>query len=256
MGLFGSIFGGAVGFAIGGPIGAMLGAVMGGKVGDNTQQVGSRQTQGYNAQDLQAAFTIALVSLAAKVAKADGRVCEDEVKAFDEFLKTNMRLSKSERVNAARVFNIARDNDVDAQEYAKQLRQIFRGDRNRLRDIITLLFMIALADGELHAQEEALISQIAQSMGLNSHDVENCRATFNATRGTAPTSLEDAYKVLGVSESDSDADVKSAHRKLVREYHPDVLASKGLPDDFLEYSRKKMVAINDAWDVIKDRRDL
>lgn len=169
MGLFGSIFGGAVGFALGGPIGAMLGAMMGGKVSGASQQFNARQAQGYSAQDLQAAFTIALVSLAAKVAKADGRVCANEISAFDDFLKSNMRLSKDERVNAARVFNIARDNDVEAQEYAKQLRQIFRGDRNRLRDIITLLFMIALADGELHAQEETLIKQIAQAMGLNSY---------------------------------------------------------------------------------------
>jgi len=72
MGLFGSLFGGAIGFAFGGPIGAMLGAMMGGRVGNaNAQHAG-----GYSSRDLQTAFTIALVSLAAKVAKADGRVCQ------------------------------------------------------------------------------------------------------------------------------------------------------------------------------------
>jgi DnaJ like chaperone protein len=255
MGLFGSIFGGAVGFALGGPLGAMMGAMMGGRVSSATSQ--TRHAGGHSAQEMQAVFTVALVSLAAKVAKADGRVCEDEVRAFDDFLKNNMRLSKGERVNAARVFNLARDNTNEATEFAAQLKQLFRGDRNRLRDIITLLFMIALADGELHPQEEALISQIAQAMGLNKHDVENCEATYNATRrGGSSTSISDAYKVLGVKENSSDAEVKSSHRKLVREYHPDVLASKGLPEDFLEYAQQKMVAINDAWDVIKEKRSM
>ncbi|MBC8370510.1 MAG: co-chaperone DjlA [Planctomycetes bacterium] len=254
MGLFGSIFGGAVGFALGGPIGAMLGAMMGGRASNAAAQ--AQQVGGYSARDLQTAFTIALVSLAAKVAKADGRVCENEVSAFDDFLKTNLRLPKDERQNAGRVFNLARDNDVPAIEYAKQLHQIFRGDRNRLLDVITILLMIALADGELHPQEENVIGQIARAMGLNARDVENCKATFNATRGTATTSATDAYKVLGVNKGASDAEVKSAHRKLVREYHPDVLASKGLPEDFVEYAQKKMVAINDAWDVVKNARGL
>jgi DnaJ like chaperone protein len=196
------------------------------------------------------------VSLAAKVAKADGRVCENEIRAFDDFMKNSMRLSKEERVNAARIFNLARDNDNDATEFAAQLRQLFRGDRNRLRDIITLLFMIALADGDLHPQEESLISRIAQAMGLSTHDVESCKATFNSTRPGSSTSISDAYKVLGVNESTSDSEIKSAHRKLVREYHPDALASKGLADDFLEYAQQKMVAINDAWDVIKEKRGM
>ena len=255
MGLFGSIFGGAVGFALGGPLGAMMGAMMGGRVSSATSR--TRHAGGYSAQEMQAVFTVALVSLAAKVAKADGRVCEDEIRAFDDFLKNNMRLSKAERVNAARVFNLARDNTNEATEFAAQLKQLFRGDRNRLRDIITLLFMIALADGELHPQEEVIISQIAQAMGLNKQDVENCEATYNATRrGGSSTSVSDAYKVLGVNENSSDAEVKSSHRKLVREYHPDVLASKGLPEDFLEYAQQKMVAINDAWDVIKEKRGM
>ncbi len=254
MGLFGSLFGGAIGFAFGGPIGAMLGAMMGGRVGNATSN--AQHSGGYSSHDLQTAFTIALVSLAAKVAKADGRVCENEIRMFDDFLKTNMRLPKDERENAARVFNLARDNNVPATEYAKQLHQIFRGDRNRLLDVITILFMIALSDGKLHPQEESLINQIARVMGLNAHDVENCKATFNATRGNPQTSVADAHKVLGVSEASSNTEVKSAHRKLVREYHPDALASKGLPDDFLEYAQKKMVAINDAWDVVKDARNI
>jgi DnaJ like chaperone protein len=103
MGLFGSLFGGAIGFAFGGPIGAMLGAMMGGRVGNATSN--AQHSGGYSSHDLQTAFTIALVSLAAKVAKADGRVCENEIRMFDDFLKTNMRLPKDERENAARVFN-------------------------------------------------------------------------------------------------------------------------------------------------------
>ncbi|MDP6963562.1 MAG: co-chaperone DjlA [Planctomycetota bacterium] len=251
--MFGSIFGGAIGFALGGPLGAVLGAMVGGSTGGASPQQHHRQ---HSPHELQTAFTIALVSLAAKVSKADGRVCENEIRAFDDFLKNNMRLSNSERKKAAKIFNIARDNSHQATDFALQLRQIFSRDPNRLRDIVTLLFMIALADGALHPLEENLIQRIAAAMGLSHSDVENCKATFTSTQRGSTISVGEAYKVLGVNESASDDEVRRAHRKLVREYHPDVLTSKGLPEDFLEYSKKKMAAINDAWDAVKSHRQI
>ncbi len=206
-----------------------------------------------SAQQQQMAFAMALTSLAAKVAKADGQVTGDEVRAFDGFLQSSLRMSTAERRFAAQVFNQARDSATPASEFAKQVRSVFQGQPDRLRDVLTILLMVAFADGKLHPAEETLLRSISSDMGLTDADYQSCKATFMSSAGISDI---DPYEVLGVPSSASDAEVRSAHRRLVRDYHPDVLQSKGLPEDFTEFASKKMSAINDAWSVVREERGL
>lgn len=252
MGIFGAIVGAVAGSAFGGLPGSLLGSMIGSSLGDRMGGAAAR-TVASSAQQQQMVFAAAITSLAAKVAKADGTVTGDEVQAFDHFLKDSMRMSVEERKYAASIFNQARDSETPASEFATQLGRVFRGHRDRLRDVITILLMIALADGKLHPAEEALMKSIARDMGLSEGDYQSCKATFMSSAGVSDTN---PYEVLGVQRSDSDADVRSAHRRLAREYHPDVLASKGLPEDFKEFASKKMAAINDAWSEIRAERGL
>lgn len=270
MGIFGTIFGGALGLAVGGPLGAVLGAAIGSSIGQGNTGFGggpgsfgdNRSGGGHtgtfrsprNAQELQLAFAVALTSLAAKVAKADGKVTHDEIQTFDHFLKHSLQLNQEDRRVAAKVFNAARDSQAPVSEFTGQIRSLFRAEPYRLRDIITILLTVALADGHLHAAEEKLIREISRSFGLSEADYRSCKASFEATHGKADTTSP--YEVLGVTSSASDEEVRSAHRKLVREYHPDKLQSKGLPEDFLEYAKEKMTAINAAWARIKKERGL
>jgi DnaJ like chaperone protein len=271
MGIFGSIIGGTLGFLAGGPLGMIMGTVLGSKfdrVGDYTSGGFGSTTQtsggGYarsgrildarqRAQDMQMAFAVALTSLAAKVAKADGKVTQDEIQTFDHFLKTSLQMSVEDRKFAAKVFNEARNSPASTAEFTQQVRSLFRQQPDRLRDIVTILLAIAIADGHLHPAEESVIRQITRELGLSDHDYQSCRATFMATHGEADTS---PYEILGVEESATDAEVRAAHRRLVREYHPDVLNSKGLPEEFLEFAHEKMAAINDAWSRVKKQRNL
>ena len=251
MGIFSSLFGAAIGGMFGGPLCAILGYAVGSNLRTNAHKSSS-----YSQRDLQAAFTVALVSLAAKVAKADGKVCENEINAFDDFLKRNLGMSTQERQHAAKIFNVARDSKYPPEDFAKQLRSIFAQQGDRLRDVLTILYMIAFADNQIHSSEERIIKKIGLAMGLSLQDIVQCRATFDSVQSKHKYSLNDAYQVLGVSPKDSDEKIKSAHRKLVREYHPDKLASKGLPEDFNEFAKQKMVAINEAWNTIKSQRAL
>ncbi|MCP4092191.1 MAG: DnaJ domain-containing protein [Planctomycetes bacterium] len=272
MGIFGSIIGGTLGMLAGGPLGMVLGSVIGGQIGSDSAQSdfggspysgGGTARSGYERvgrvnprqaqRDLQLAFAMALTSLAAKVAKADGRVTQDEIEAFDHFLKHSLHLSLEERKLAAEVFNQARNSTATTHEFTDQVRSIFRNQPDRLRDIVTILLAIALADGHLHPKEERLIQQIARDLGLSERDYQSCRATYKMSHGEPETS---PYEVLGVSSSATDAEVRAAHRRLVREYHPDVLASKGLSEDFTEFAHEKMTAINDAWSRVKKQRNL
>ncbi len=257
MGLLGTLFGGTVGFMLGGPLGMIIGGAIGSQAGSDRMDPGAG-TRGGRArlrgtgafQDTQATFLVTLISLAAKVAKADGRVTREEVQAFDAFLRDNLRMSAEERRMAARIFNEARDSNVGASQLARQARGILGPFPDRLRDLVSLLLQIAHADGRLHPAEETLIRQIARDLGLSDRDYQECRALFGPA-GPTPGS---AYEILGVAPDATEAEIKKTYRQIAREYHPDVLQSKGLPADFMQFAKEKLQKVNEAYDVIKKER--
>ena len=250
MGIFSTLVGGSLGFAIGGPFGALLGSMLGSQLGGDATTVRSGT---YSTRDAQQFFAVALTCLAARVAKADGRVTQDEVDAFDGFLRKGMGMSVEERKAAAQVFNQARKSSTPTADYSKQVRAVLQNQPDRLRDIVTILLMVAMADGKLHEAEEQLIQEIARDMGLSPADYQSCHATFFATTKHVNTS---PYEVLGVPHTASDKEVRAAHRRLVREYHPDVIQAKGLPEDFIAFATEKLSAVNDAWAEVKTARGL
>lgn len=256
MGLLGTLIGGSIGFMMGGPIGMIIGSVLGQsfsgvKTGVRPDHPGGRTYGGgaYNPLQAQQTFMVAMISLAAKVAKADGHVTPEEVRSFDQFLRINLRMSADERQVAARIFNEARDSEIPAEEFARQIRSLLGHQPDRLRDMISLLMQIAMADGHLHPAEESLIKSIAASMGLTNRDFEESAAMFNPS-----ANLDSAYAVLGVTRDTADADVKKSYRRLAKEYHPDVVTQKGMGEDFQKFAAQKMRAINDAYDQVKEAR--
>lgn len=257
MGLLGTIIGGGLGMLLGGPFGAIIGGALGSNVKIKTGKIhpGARSyQQGYGSHSAlqdQQTFMLAMISLAAKVAKADGRVTSEEVRTFDHFLRDNLHMDQQERQVAARIFNEARDSSIPAEEFAQQIRQLMGHRQDRLRDLISLLMMIAMADGHFHPAEEAMIRSIATSMGLRESDYEAAAAMFNPGHN-----LDASYSVLGVTKSTTDHEVKKAYRNLAREYHPDVLASKGMSDEFQTFAEDKMKSINGAYDEIKKARGM
>jgi len=278
MGLLGALVGGSIGFMLGGPLGAIILGALGSQVGDRPgffgipgpdtargpyagrggrMGYGTGRATGYgvrtgrtaySAVEAQQIFMIALISLAAKVAKADGRVTRAEIRSFDEFLRTNLGMSAEERRVAARIFNEARDSQTPAEEFARQIRGVMGPQTDRLRDLIALLLKIALADGRLGREEERLIRNVTLTMGLTSRDFDAALALFRRT------SLDDAYRALEVAPGASDDEVKRAYRRLAKEYHPDTLNRKGVTDELREFAREKMLAVNDAYQRVKEAR--
>jgi DnaJ like chaperone protein len=267
MGLLGTLIGGSLGFVMGGPLGAIIGGAIGSNFGEggggsrvhpgarvNGQGYGyrsGRNTRTFNPLEAQQTFMIAMISLAAKVAKADGSVSQAEVKSFDKFLKDQLGMASDERRVAARIFNEARDSQIPAQDFARQIRQLLGHQPARMRDLISLLMSIAMADGHFHEAEERLIKSIAREMGLTDRDYEEAAAMFNPQ-----VSLGASYTVLGVTTGATDDEVKKAYRKLAREYHPDVVANKGMGEDFQKFAAEKMRAVNAAYDSIKEARGM
>ena len=262
MGLLGTLLGGGLGFMFFGPVGAIIGGAMGSnmEMGSGSRghpgarargsgRSGFGPTTGYNPLQAQQVFLVAMISLAAKVAKADGAVTREEIASFDAFLQKNLGMPGEERRVAARIFNEARDSTIPTSEFARQIRQALGHQPQRMRDMISLLMIIAMADGHLHPAEESLIGEVARDLGLSDRDYQDVMAQFNSG-----ASLQGAYTALGLDKGATDSEIKAAYRRLAKEYHPDMIANKGLGEDFQKFAAEKMRAVNGAYDSIKDAR--
>ena len=240
MSIWGKIIGGAAGFALGGPLGALLGAAAGHAL-DTT--LGGPALEPEAARQM--AFTVAVIALAAKMAKADGRVTRAEVDAFKEAF----RIPPEEAGNVGRVFDRARASSAGYEAYAAQVARLFRDSPAVLEDLLGALFHIARADGVVHPAEMDYLARVARILGFTESRFEHLKAQILGTPA------EDPYSILGVAPAISDAELKSAYRKLIKEHHPDGLIAKGLPPEFVGIANAKLAAINASYDKIaKERR--
>lgn len=189
------------------------------------------------------AFTIAVIALGAKMAKADGQVTKDEVTAFREIF----HIPRQEEANAARVFNLARQDVAGFEDYARRIARMFDNTEGTLTDLIEGLFHIALADGEYHPNEDDFLHRVAEIFGLSERDFRALRTRF------VPDAEPDPYDVLGLEPSASLEQARQAWRKLVRDSHPDRMMARGLPEEAIRMAEKRLVAVNRAWEEISER---
>lgn len=191
------------------------------------------------------AFTIAVIALGAKMAKADGTVTRDEVTAFREIFY----IAPEEEANAARIFNLARQDVAGYQSYAKQVARMFSDDPAFLCDLLEGLFSIATADDVYHAQENDFLADVARIFGVAEADFMAIRCRF------VPDATPDPHTVLGVTRDMDIEDIRSRWRQLVRDNHPDRLMARGVPEEAVKLATKRMIAINDAWTAISESRE-
>lgn len=242
MSIWGKVIGGVAGFAVGGPIGALLGSAAGHIMVDKRRAAGARGEDGTK----QIAFTIGVIALGAKMAKADGLVTPDEVAAFKEVF----RIPPEEMANVGRVFDLARRDAHGFEPYAQQIAGLFKDSPQVLEDLIDGLFHIAKADNVIHPAELEFLEKVSAIFGFDEHEFARIR------EGHLGPDEADPYQVLGVSREIGDKDLKAAYRKLIREHHPDTLIAQGLPQEFVDVANDKLAAINVAYDRIEAERGL
>ena len=196
-------------------------------------------------------FTIAVIALGAKMAKADGQVTRDEVTAFRRIFT----LPPEEEPHAARVFNLARQDVAGFDAYARKIARLFNpeggpicaDDHSVLVDILEALFQIALADGTYHPGEDAFLAHVAQEFGLDQRCFQIVRARL--VEG-AP---RDPYDVLGVAADATVAEARKAWKALVRDTHPDVMQARGVPPEAMALAERRLIMINEAWKEISTK---
>ena len=181
------------------------------------------------------AFTIAVIALSAKMAKADGVVSPAEIETFSRLF----HVPEHERANVLRVFNVARQSVDGYDAYARDVARLYRDHPGVLEDVLDGLFAIALADGHLEDAETEYLARVAEIFGFSEGEF---------TRIAASHLAGDPFRVLGVSPECSDDELKRTYRRLVAENHPDKLVARGVPAEFIAMATEKMATINNAYD--------
>jgi DnaJ like chaperone protein len=218
-----------------GPVRGLLGAFAEGHLFHHDGDSGAQH---------QVAFTIGVIALGAKMAKADGVVTRDEVIAFKEVFK----VPEGEMENVSRVFNLAKQDVVGYEAYANQLASSLKDNRRLLEDVLEGLFHIAMADGVFHPSEEQFLADVAQRFGFTATE-------FNYIKARHVDTVEvDPYDVLGITPDIDDDTLKHHYHKLVLENHPDRMIARGVPPEFVSLATKKIAAINAAYEKLAIER--
>ncbi|MFK7941537.1 MAG: TerB family tellurite resistance protein [Paracoccaceae bacterium] len=189
------------------------------------------------------AFTIAIIALSAKMAKADGQVTRDEVSAFRRIFT----IAPGEEVQAARVFNLARTDVAGFDAYARQIARMFQDRPEMLVDLMDGLVTIAVADGEYHPGEDAFLLEVTQIFGLTELDLRRIKARHLPD-------VTDPYMVLGVEPDTTSAELRLHWRQLVRDLHPDRMIGRGVPVEAQRIAEQRLAAVNDAYEMILAER--
>ena len=226
----------AIGFEPGSSVRDVLSALWARIAPDSAAQ----RTPGYRT----VAFTIAVTTLAAKMAKADGVALPVEERAFERVFD----IPAAERANFRRLYDLAAQDIAGYETYAGKIASLLADEPEMLRALLECLFHVAAADGILHPDEDKFLAVVAEKFGLTRGEFLSVRAGF-VNDPCSP------YQILGVHPDISDADLKLRHRALVREHHPDKLAASGVPPELRCAATRRLAAINAAYDsIIEERR--
>ena len=239
MTIWGKIIGSATGFALGGPIGALLG----GAAGHALDKFKTKEKLPEELALKQIGFTIGVIVLSAKMAKADGKVTKSEIKAFKE----KINVPDNEIKNVARLWDQAKKTTDGFEVYAKQISNLLEKNSSVLEELLNLLVIIAEADGKITNLEKIYLKEVSNIFGFSEQDFERiCSSKLDKHI--------DPYQTLGVLKDAPLEEIKNKWKKLAMKHHPDRLIAQGIPQDIIETNTYRLKEINNAWDLIKNKK--
>lgn len=189
------------------------------------------------------AFTIAVITLAAKMSKADGVSTEIEAETFDRVFV----VPDDERGNVTRLFQLASQDVAGYESYARQIANHLADEPDVKMSVLECLFHIACADGVLHPAEHDFLAEVARLFGVRASEFQSIQRAF-------VRDPDGPYEILGLAANASDDEIKARYRELVKMHHPDALISKGVPKEFLIAAERRLAAITGAYEAIEKER--
>lgn len=258
---YGKIVAGLIGLVTGGVVGLMIGLVIGHFFDRGLNNIASLASPG-NLQRIQQRFLQSSFSLLGYLAKADGRVSEEEV-AHTESIFAQFNFNAEQRKMAITWFGQGAKKEFNLQAEVTAFMQDCGGVPQLRHTLMMFLLSLALADQELHSAEQEALTRIASLMNIPKAELERLIRMAQAQHqfhgggsgsSSGVGSLDDAYTALGVEASDSDADIKKAYRKLMSANHPDKLIAQGVPEHMIKLATEKSQEIQGAYELIKKHR--
>jgi DnaJ like chaperone protein len=247
MGWFGKLAFGSMGMLMGGPLGAVAGAALGHHLVDKREEAAYGRPTLMHAERSQAAYFISMFSILGKIAKIDGTVTRDEIAVVEQFI-AHLNITETEKQFARQVFNQAKDSHYSIDDFATQFYQISQGQPTILVSFLDVLFRIAAADKKFHPDEESALRRIKAIFHISDEQFNNMKAVhFN--------DVENSYKVLNCTPECTEEEIRANYKKLVKDFHPDTIVSKGLPEEFTEFATKRFQEIQEAYENIKEERN-
>jgi DnaJ like chaperone protein len=250
VGFLGKLIGGTIGFAMAGPLGAIAGAALGHAfdTGGQTYYT-TEQTRLSAGEEAQFTFFVAAFSMLAKLVNADGRVSKEEIDAVENFMVYDLNLNPESKRLATNIFHTAIDSPDNFNAFANQFYSQFRSQYQMLDLMIDILLRVSMADGTLSPGEEKLILSAVRIFNFNDEKYRKLKSNY-------VKESDRYYAILGCDRNDSDEDIKKQYRKLVSDYHPDKIASKGLPEEFTKFANDKFREIQEAYEVVKKEKGI
>ena len=239
MSVWGKFIVSAAGFALGGPIGALIGVVAGHAI----EKIKPKQKLQEESALKQICFTVGVIVLSAKMAKADGKVTKEEIRAF----QNKISVPENEIKNVARLWDQAKKTTDGFEVYAQQICQLLGKNSSVLEELLNLLIIIAKADGKITKSEILYLKQVSIIFGFS---FEKFERIYSSNLGK----ISDPYQILGVTRNTPIVEIKNKWKLLASNHHPDKLIAQGLPIDFIEKSTNRLQEINNAWDIIKSQQ--
>lgn len=256
------------------PVGLIIGALAGFSFGrgfSNFQKPLSEEDK----KAVEQAFFSALFPVMGQIAKADGRICEQEIEATQQLFE-KMGLNTDARRVAIELFKQGAEDNFELDQALAGLNSQVHINANLKKIFLVYLVSIAFADGHLHDAEDQILKAVAQRLGFSvfayqqllgmveaqryfyqgqqQHSGYHYREQAGAWKRTSKDELTLAYEALGVSSSASDKEIKTAWRKLMSEYHPDKLTGRGVPEDMVKLATERSQEVQAAYDLIKKHR--
>ena len=253
MGWFGKLTFGTVGLLFGGPLGAIAGAALGHVLLDKKIGYPGRQTRSIpapefgQAEQAQATYFISLFSILGKLSKIDGVVTKDEIVVAQNFINS-LPMGEQEKDFARQVFNEAKDSGYSIEDFAMQLYAAIQNQPALLLSFFDLLFKIAAADGKLHPAEETALKSIQNIFRLSASQYDDIKAVYFKE-------LDKYYKMLNCTPESTNEEIKSNYKKLVKDFHPDKIISKGLPEEFIDFAESRFREIQESYEKIQKERN-
>lgn len=252
MGWFGKLTFGTLGLFLAGPLGAIAGAALGHHLVDKRGGFGNHLLQKLqepmlgSAEQTQATYFISLFSILGKLAKADGVVSKSEIAVVQNFIN-RLPMDEREKQFAKQVFNQAKQSPYAIEDFAMQVYQAVKDQPALLHSYFDLLFQLAATDGTLHPAEEAALKRIKDIFRISDRQYEDTRAVYFKD-------TDKYYRILNCTPAASIQEIKSNYKSLVKDFHPDTIVSKGLPEEFTEFAANRFHEIQEAYEKIRKER--